>query len=386
MKFVAAANNAPGATHYRSLDGLRGLAAAMVAYGHAGYFGGKHPWVPLLSGCATIGVILFFFLSGFLMAHHYLPTAALGIFSGRALKYWAAFVLRRFVRVYPPYFFAPIVGYLLLMPRMPPDFARATQFADLSVFEELIKVAAFKGELGIYWTIEVELFFYFLYPFAIILCLLIGRNARTLLALSLALMFLNHFHHDLAGLSWSVPLPGMWTGYLSIFLAGAFAAVVASKISGAASGKPLLWNTLALISFAAFALMVALVSRFSLPQASIWQLEWLFACLFLVMFVSLVRSHGIVARILSSRLCVALGRVSYSLYLIHIAAYYFAIKYLPGGNRAILAVLALLLLTPAYYVLFERPFVRLSKRIAVNAGAARRIVVETGDAAGAPDR
>ena len=50
----------------------------MVAYGHAGYFGGKHPWVPLLSGCATIGVILFFFLSGFLMAHHYLPTAALG--------------------------------------------------------------------------------------------------------------------------------------------------------------------------------------------------------------------------------------------------------------------------------------------------------------------
>ena len=250
------------------------------------------------------------------------------------------------MRVYPPYFFAPIVGYLLLMPRMPPDFARATEFADLSVFEELIKVAAFKGELGIYWTIEVELFFYFLYPFAIILCLLIGRNARTLLALSLALMFLNHFHHDLAGLSWSVPLPGMWTGFLSIFLAGAFAAVVASKISGAASGKPLPWNTLALISFAAFALMVALVSRFSLPQASIWQLEWLFACLFLVMFVSLVRSHGIVARILSSRLCVALGRVSYSLYLIHIAAYYFAIKYLPGGNRGILAVLALLL-TPA---------------------------------------
>jgi peptidoglycan/LPS O-acetylase OafA/YrhL len=369
----------------------------MVAYGHAGKFGGAHPWVPPIWGCATIGVILFFFLSGFLMAHHYLPKAALGVFSARALKYWAAFLLRRFVRVYPPYFFAPIVGYLLLTPRMPPDFARKTQFADLSIFEELIKIASFKGELGIYWTIEVELFFYFLYPFAIILCLLIGRNARTLLALSLALMFLNHFPHGLAGLSWSMPLPGMWTGYLSIFLAGAFAAVAASKISGAASGKPLPWNALALISFAALALTVAQVSRFRLPQASIWQLEWLFACLFLVMFVSLVRSGGIVARILSSRPCVALGRVSYSLYLIHIAAYYFTIKYLPHGHRGMWAVLALLLLTLAYYVLFERPFVRLSKRIAVNAGAARRVAVETGDAlprldhpqgdkAGTPDR
>jgi peptidoglycan/LPS O-acetylase OafA/YrhL len=397
MKSIAAANNAPGATHYRSLDGLRGLAAAMVAYGHAGYFGGAHPWVPPVAGCATIGVILFFFLSGFLMAHHYLPTAALGIFSGHALKYWAAFLLRRFVRVYPPYLFAPIVGYLLLMPRMPPDFGRTTQFADLSVFEALTNIATFKGELGIYWTIEVELFFYLLFPFTIILCLLVGRNARTLLALSLALMFLNHFRHGLAGLSWSVPLPGMWTGYLSIFLAGAFAAVVAKRISNMASGRPLPWNTLALISFAALALVVALVSRFSLPQASIWQLEWLFACLFLVIFVSLVGSDGIVVRILSSRLCVALGRVSYSLYLIHIIAYYFAIKYLPGGHRGMLAVLALVLLTPAYYLLFERPFVRLSKRIAVNATAARRGAIETGEAlprfdhpqgdeAGAPDR
>src|SRR5258706_6619405 len=77
----------PKATHYPSLDGLRGLAACMVVYGHAGYFG----WVPLLSGCATIGVMLFFFLSGFLMWGTYLPAPSSGFFNRSILNYWAAF-------------------------------------------------------------------------------------------------------------------------------------------------------------------------------------------------------------------------------------------------------------------------------------------------------
>ena len=370
MTSTAAASDSPGATYYRSLDGLRGLAALMVAYGHAGYFG----WVPLVAGAATIGVILFFFLSGFLMAHHYMPATGSSAFSGRSLKYWAAFLLRRFVRVYPPYLFAPIVGYLLLRPRMPPDFQRKEKFADLAVFDELIKIATFQGELGIYWTIKAELVFYLLYPLVITLCLLIGRRAWTLLALSLALMVLNHFPHGLAGISWQAPLPGMWTGYLSIFVAGAFTAAVARKIPEAWGGKPLPWNALTLASFAALALIVALISRSSPTQASIWQLEWLFAGLFLVMFVGLVRSDGIACRLLSSRLGGVLGRVSYSLYLIHIVAYYCAIKYLSAREYgAPAAALALLLLVPAYYVLFERPFVRLSKSIAVNGKIGRPV-------------
>jgi peptidoglycan/LPS O-acetylase OafA/YrhL len=385
MKSATAEGDAPA--HYRSLDGLRGLAAIMVAYGHAGYFGGaQHRWVPLVSGCGTIGVILFFFLSGFLMAHHYLPKAGPGPFSGRALKYWAAFLLRRFVRVYPSYLFAPIVGYLLLMPRMPPDYTQKMEFADLSVLDELARIAVFKQPLGIYWTVEVELFFYLLYPFIITVCLLVGRTAWTLLALSLALMVLNHFPNGLAGFSWSVPLPGMWTGYISTFVAGAFAAVVSKRMPAVASGKRHTWNALVLASFAALAVMVALVSRFSLAQASIWRLEWLFAGLFLVMLVSLVRSDGIVSRLLSSRPGVVLGRVSYSLYLIHIGVYYVVLKYYSAlkhisfGHYAVAAALALLVLTPAYYMLFERPFVRLSKTIAVNGRAARRRAVETGDA------
>lgn len=337
----------------------------MVVYGHAGYFG----WVPLVVGCATIGVVLFFFLSGFLMGHHYVPDASIGILGKSATKYWAAFVFRRFVRVYPPYVFAPILGYLLLMPYMPPDFEQTIQFDNLSILDELAKIAFFEGELGIYWTIEVELFFYLVYPFIIALCFL-SRNLRwTLFSLFVVLVFFNHFPNGLGGVSWRLPLPGMWAGYTSIFIAGVLTSVSVRKIPRAPGGKRLSWNALALISFLVFVLVVGLISQSDPTQASIWNLEWLFAVLFFVMFTSLVRSDGVLSRIFSSRLAVTLGRVGYSIYLIHIIAFYIVVKYIdPKGILA--AALVLIFLTSFYYMLFEKPFVRLSKRIRVGGGSA----------------
>jgi peptidoglycan/LPS O-acetylase OafA/YrhL len=84
-------------TYYPALDGLRGLAALMVVYGDMGYVG----WVPLVVGCASIGVVLFFFLSSFLMGHHYMPGASRGMPDKKDLRYWGAFLSRRLMRVYP---------------------------------------------------------------------------------------------------------------------------------------------------------------------------------------------------------------------------------------------------------------------------------------------
>jgi peptidoglycan/LPS O-acetylase OafA/YrhL len=199
-------DESPKSTYYPSLDGLRGMAACMVVYGHAGYFG----WVPLLSGCATIGVLLFFFLSGFLMGDHYLPAPSSRLFNKSTLSYWTAFLFRRFLRVYPPYFFAPILGYLLLMPLMPPDFGEARQFESLSIAHELAKIATFKGPQGIYWTIQVELFFYMLYPFIISLCLLCRNTGGALLFVFCALTLAKY----------QAPQLGQWPGFTSIFVPG----------------------------------------------------------------------------------------------------------------------------------------------------------------------
>jgi peptidoglycan/LPS O-acetylase OafA/YrhL len=335
-------------TYYPSLDGLRALAALMVVYGHAGYFG----WVPLVAGCATIGVLLFFFLSGFLMGHHYLPVFSSGLPDKRALVYWTAFLSRRFMRVYPSYFFAPILGYLLLMPRMPPDFEEVRQFHILSIPHELVKIATFQPPQGIYWTIEVEIFFYLLYPFIVTVCLLCRNTTGVLFLLFAGLTLFKH------------QTPDQWAGFTSVFVAGIFTAVVVKKNRGWLDAKLKRPNALAVMSILALVLMVALISQSSPTQKSIWKFEWLFAALFFVLFTSLARSDGIISKFLSTRPFIALGRASYSLYLIHIIAYYIVVTYVVGKYQGVfLATITLLILTSLYYVLVERSFVRLGKRI-----------------------
>ena len=336
-----------------SLDGLRGIAALMVAYGHAGYFG----WVPLVRGAATIGVLLFFFLSGFLMGHHYLPDSLTGLPGKRALRYWAAFLLRRFLRVYPPYLFAPVFGYLLLMPQLPPAFQATGDGQGVSIIRELAKLAALKGDLGIYWTIKVEIFFYLLYPFVISVCLLFRNTTAALFLVFAALTFFKI----------PVPLPGQWAGFTSVFVAGAFTAVLTKEKRVWLEDRLTHPNALAAGSLLVLALVVGLTSQSNPTQQSIWKFQWLFALLFFVMFVSLIGSNGGIRRTLSSRPSLALGRVSYSLYLVHIIAYQFVVKYIPAEFRGMpIAVVVLFVLTSICYLLAEKPFLRLSRSVPVD--------------------
>jgi hypothetical protein len=156
------------------------------------------------------------------------------------------------------------------------------------------------GDLGIYWTIPVELFFYILYPLIASLCMLAGSRTKTLFLLWIILMFFNHCPHGVGGMSWNLPLPSMWAGYLSMFVAGALAAVISKESPPGSQRRRAAWNAVALASFAAFNFLMGLLSRSRPTQALLWQLEWLFASLFIVMFLSLVRSDGILNRLLSS--------------------------------------------------------------------------------------
>jgi len=343
---------------YPSLDGLRGLAACMVVYGHAGYLG----WVPLVGGMATIGVLLFFFLSGFLMGHHYLPDASSGRLGRTALNYWAAFLFRRFMRVYPPFVLAPILGYLLLMPRLPPDFREAMQSQGPSIAHTLARLAVFRGQLGIYWTIEVELFFYLLYPLIITLCLCWRSTAAALLLVFAALTLFKQ----------QVPLPGHWAGFTSLFVAGVLAAVVAKNYRHFLDRQITRPNALTLTSFLVLALAVARISHDNPTQKFIWTLDWLFAALFFVMFTSLLRSNGAISKVLSSRFGAALGGASYSLYLVHIIAFYVVLAQFGRHYQGMpAAIVVLLVLTTLYHLLVERPFIRLGRKIIIGDGVGR---------------
>jgi len=87
----------PGATAHRRLpflDALRGVLALMVVVSHIAVWSGHHPWPQL----ANIAVDGFFLVSGYVLALSY---------DGR----FVAFVVRRFIRLWPVYALCLTVGY-----------------------------------------------------------------------------------------------------------------------------------------------------------------------------------------------------------------------------------------------------------------------------------
>src|SRR6185437_4515847 len=114
------------AAHIDGLDSMRGIAALLVVFHHVWLLGAMRPgvWEWRLLHYSPLRmivegrppVILFFVLSGFVLAHALLhrPTA------------YKDFAIRRFARIYPPFAVAILVsaaGYALLDPGTPRPFS-----------------------------------------------------------------------------------------------------------------------------------------------------------------------------------------------------------------------------------------------------------------------
>ncbi len=86
------------AVRFRTLDGLRGVAALVIVWFHLGFLG----WVPQ-PRFGYLAVDLFFLLSGFVLAHGYESRFRAGLGAG-------GFMLRRAIRLFPLYWAGLVLG------------------------------------------------------------------------------------------------------------------------------------------------------------------------------------------------------------------------------------------------------------------------------------
>ena len=93
----------PGRDHVPGLDGLRGVAVIAVMLFHHFHFsdGGRHAW----SG-GFLGVDIFFVISGFVI-----PLSLHG--RSYTLRQFPAFMVRRLVRLEPPYIASIVLAIVL---------------------------------------------------------------------------------------------------------------------------------------------------------------------------------------------------------------------------------------------------------------------------------
>jgi peptidoglycan/LPS O-acetylase OafA/YrhL len=286
----------PSKTENSGLTGLRAVAALLVYLTHAsseGLLPGSMHKTPI----GESGVMLFFALSGFLMAALYLRQD----FTWFTVR---SFVTARFARIYP--LFAVVVLASALWFRV--DHGFIFNLTGRKTLEHLLLA----GDGLTLWTISVEFQFYAAFVGLCAIYAVLPRNIRDLglgaLCVGLIIM--------LAVLGF----PGgriAITHYAHFFLVGCLAAIVVWNVAPVKWGADLVLAIL----FGSLLLSVANLPPLT-PEANSFRfLPLLIITGAIVLFVA--NGTGIIAdRFLGSKVMVYLGEVSFGLYLLHRPTFY----------------------------------------------------------------
>lgn len=331
---------------YRAdIDGLRGVSILAVVFFHA-----NSTWL----SAGYLGVDVFFVISGYLITSILLTDMRQGKFE------FAQFYERRIRRILPALVFmtslSMVVAYFYLLPQDLVAFAKSVM-AVCSLTSNFL----FAGRLGYFdqaahlepllhtWSLAVEEQFYLLFP---LLLVLIWRTCRRYMAwlialLALASLMLTFFYLEKnPNFAFFHLVTRAWE-----LLAGALVAVYAARPSADFAKTifhefaSLLGVTFILISFFVFE-----------PNPKPWATHVVLpvagACLLLS-----CPNGTMVSRLLSNRVLVFIGLISYSVYLWHQPIFAFA-RYLNFSEKSLLwpcLLLSTLLMGYVSYRYVEQP-------------------------------
>jgi peptidoglycan/LPS O-acetylase OafA/YrhL len=350
---------------YRSLDGLRGLAALVVVVHHcllvspvlaASYRGSaasgwsvatvltRTPVHALWDG--TGAVLVFFVLSGFVLTLAFTGSAKPGE------RRWANYYARRIPRLYVPVWaaLALAIGVVAIVPRV----ASADQSWWVNAHASSVTAGSVAKDGSLLWNASLldsplwslrwEVAFSLLLPLYVFVAVRCRRMAVLKVAAALVLIGV-----------------GSWSGhasllYLPVFLLGCVVAAERKRLERFTSRRGrVFWCALGVLTVAMLSLDTMVIG---LPEWATRPLRSAAAALIVVAFLGCRQ----VARAAVNRYVQWLGLISFSLYLVHEPLAVSIAQLAPGNAPAVLllTIPLSLLLAAAFYRLVERPALRLS--------------------------
>ena len=342
------------ADYFPALTGVRWLAALMVFVLHYNSAPRGSVIYYIFSG-GSVGVSLFFVLSGFLITHKYKNEFRL------QWKWMSRYLFKRFARIYPAYFLISLLVLLLKIFYTQEQLsmnAVALHFIILQGYFE----QSFAVLISPSWSLTVEEAFYLSAP----LLVLLSRKISILLvfagilAIGFGVLWLsiqsgsNDFVHTKTYL-----LDRTFFGRSLEFLVGAALSFYFTQkpLSGF---KWITWISFLLIVGFMF-LQGAQFRDYLHSPVLLWIIKlrnYIFPWLAAAFFYGLMTENTWLRRALSSSPLILLGKSSYVFYLIHLSIFAtIAVRFIPGNAIALYTVLQLLSI--AIYLFWEKPMHRL---------------------------
>jgi|WetSurMetagenome_2_1015567.scaffolds.fasta_scaffold23510_2 peptidoglycan/LPS O-acetylase OafA/YrhL len=347
----------------RPLTSLRFIFALMVFVYHFCYINihdsTLHALYSHIFSEGYIGVSFFFILSGFVLALNYKDKLTDGRITTRE------FFIARFARIYPMYFFALLFAI--------PTFYFAFKTDAIASFGKLVAhiflVQSFIPSIDVYysinppsWSISTEMFFYLMFPL-IIAVFYKYRNAYKvaltfLMVIPIAIFLCpQELEYDMFYVN---PL-----FRISDFMLGIFLYNLYERMQGRSTVRSVISSTvLELLSIMLFVIFMAFHKQV--------QFGYRFSCYYWLPMVLIIfvfsQQAGLISKLLSKRIFVLMGEISYSFYLLH----YAVIKYvlmlngkigLIGNDFVLVSVIFVITLIGSYltYQLIELPANQLIK-------------------------
>jgi peptidoglycan/LPS O-acetylase OafA/YrhL len=284
------------------LDGLRGIAAMWVVFYH--FWGAIQErdvdWVPEWIGnlfkAGFLGVDIFFVLSGFVIMHSVSN-------AGASIGFIPRFMLRRSVRIDPPYWGAIALAIILMF--LKDQFFPAsdvtipsisTVIAHLFYLQDILELKAISS---VFWTLCIEFQFYLIFCFTFFLYINLDDFKKRIfvrfcLVISIIFCFVSPV---LRFSSLDFPVPGTIFPFAYEFIIGVMAYF---WIQGTLSGRIIFGALLASV----------------IPTIYYMPLYYALTPV-LVLGILFLSSKGDALSWMRSKIMLFLGRISYSLYLIH---------------------------------------------------------------------
>lgn len=342
------------------LDGLRGIAVLLVLQFH--WLGGDFGFFQLETG--TLGVYLFFVLSGFLISSILLSQK-----EEKLSKNIKRFYIRRVLRIFPIYYLFIAILFMVDYPGVREHF----QYFLLYIQNFLFHFEPIDGHITHLWSLAVEEQFYMLWPFLVLLLPI--KSIRTVSILILILTPISLLLYNAMYGSYSFGLTffsfeGFAWGYLA---ADAFSRGI--KLKG---------TQLLILSSALMILFTALDSHANLDLAFIQRSIYSFFG-YSVVVVLVQNEFSGLTKFFSMRSLVWLGKLSYGIYLYHrvVPKLYehfhlicaensinipftdtILLPYLPSQYMSVVYLPITLVIAVVSYQLIEKPFLKLKTRFA----------------------